>query len=67
MNKQLHDSVQALMKINQREHSNEPPKMQILAGMKNMSQDDIDKRSSVAQVPIDEVEAIGVKVSPTFG
>jgi hypothetical protein len=55
------------MKINQREHSSEPPKQQILANMKNQSQDDIDKRSSVAQVPIDEVEAIGVKVSPTFG
>ena len=54
------------MKINQREHSSEPPKQQILANMKNMSQDDVDKRSSVAQVPIDEVDAIGVKVSPTF-
>jgi hypothetical protein len=55
------------MKINQREHSSEPPKQAILAGMKSQSQDDVDKRSSVAQVPIDETDAIGVKISPTFG
>lgn len=66
LNQQFHDSVQALMKINQREHSSEPPKQAILANMKSQSQDDIDKRSSVAQVPIDEVEALGIKASPTF-
>ena len=28
---------------------------------------DLDSRSQIAQVPIDEVQAIGVKVSPTYG
>jgi len=55
------------MKINQREHSNEPPRMQVLANMKSQTQDDIDKRSQIAQVPVDEYEALGVKVSPTYG
>jgi hypothetical protein len=54
------------MKINQKEHSSEPPKQQILANMKSLSQDDVDKRSSIAQVPIDEVEALGIKASPTY-
>ena len=30
-------------------------------------QDNLDKRSQIVQVPIDEKQAIGVKVSPTFG
>jgi hypothetical protein len=55
------------MKINQKEHSKEAPRQQIFANMKNQSQDDIDKRSAVAQVPVDEVDAVGIKVSPTFG
>jgi hypothetical protein len=28
---------------------------------------DLDSRSQIAQVPIDEVQAIGVKVAPTYG
>jgi len=65
LNQQLHDSVQGLIKINQREHSNEPPK-QVMANMKSQSQDEVDKKSQIAQVPIDEVDALGIKVSPTF-
>jgi len=67
LNKQLHDSVQGLMKLNQKEHSNQAPALpgvHMLANTKAVTQDDIDKRSSIAQVPIDEVDAIGVKVSP---
>lgn len=56
------------MKLNQKEHSNQAPAlpgMNILANTIAVNQNDIDKRSSIAQVPIDEVDAIGLKVSPT--
>jgi len=32
----------------------------------NAGTQNIDARSQIAQVPIDEVQAIGVKVSPTY-
>ena len=33
----------------------------------NAGTKDTDARSQITQVPIDEVQAIGVKVSPTYG
>jgi hypothetical protein len=54
------------MKLNQKEHSNQaPPRAAMLTNTKAVTQDAVDKRSSIAQVPIDEVDAIGLKVSPT--
>jgi len=54
------------MKLNQKEHSNQAPRVASLTNVISRDANDQDKRSFVAQVPIDEVDAIGVKVGPTF-
>lgn len=53
------------MKLNQKEHSKEAPRVASLANIIATNQNDVDKKSFTAQVPIDEIDAIGVKVSPT--
>ena len=42
------------------------PKVATLLNVKATSQDALDKRSQVVKVPIDEVEAIGAKLAPTY-
>jgi len=43
-----------------------PPVAKVLANTKAVSQDALDKRSQLVKVPIDEVEAIGAKIAPTY-
>jgi hypothetical protein len=53
--------------MNQNTDSQRPvaaPQSRTLIGTKGA---DADARSQTAQVPIDEVQALGIKVSPTFG
>lgn len=38
----------------------------MLVNAKAKNQDALDKRSQVVKVPIDEVEAIGAKIAPTY-
>ena len=38
----------------------------MLSSTKAVGQDAADSKSQITQVPVDEVDAIGVKVSPTF-
>ena len=68
LSQQLHESVQGLLKLEQKTDSKRPaaaaPKSKSLIGTKGGADD---ARSQIAQVPIDEVDAIGIKVSPTFG
>jgi len=67
LSQQLHESVQGLLKMNQHTDSQRPvaaPQSKTLIGTRG---GDADARSQTAQVPIDEVQALGIKVSPTFG
>ncbi len=71
LSQQLHESVQGLLKTNQNTESQRPvaaapaaPQSKTLIGTKG---GDADTRSQIAQVPIDEVQALGIKVSPTYG
>jgi hypothetical protein len=62
---QLHDSVQGLLKLNKQSDSSRPaPSNKILTGVKGGT--DADKRAQMVQVPIDELQAIGIKASPTY-
>jgi hypothetical protein len=64
---QLHDSVQGLLKLNKQSDSTRPaPNAKILINTKATTADAADKRSQLVQVPIDEVQAIGIKASPTY-
>ena len=48
------------------DHS-KPPSVKVLTATKSASKtQDIDRRSQLVKVPVDEVEAIGVKASPTY-
>ena len=66
MNQQLHDSVQGLLKMSEKKGPAGPPRAVNMANMKATGQDAADAKSQTTQVPIDEVDAIGVKVAPTF-
>jgi len=67
LTKQLHDSVQGLMELEKKGSSDSSrPAATNLASAQSSEQGNIDKRSQLVQVPIDEVEAIGLKVSPTY-
>ena len=53
------------MKLNKQSDSTRPaPSNRILAGVGNAGS--ADKRSQLVQVPIDELQAIGIKASPTY-
>lgn len=68
LNKQLHDSVQGLINLNKKEKSDSVrPKTSNLMNAKATNQDALDAKSQLVTVPIDEVNAIGLKVTPTYG
>jgi len=68
LNKQLHDSVQGLININKKEKSDsQRPKTSNLMNSKASEQDKLDAKSQFLTVPIDELNAIGLTVSPTYG
>jgi hypothetical protein len=68
LSQQLHESVQGLLKLNKKSDSVRPaPSAPASRTLVRTKAGDLDSRSQVAQVPIDEVQAIGVKVSPTYG
>lgn len=68
LNKQLHDSVQGLISLNKKEKSDsQRPKTSNLVNAKATEQDANDLKSQLVTVPIDEVNAIGLKISPTYG
>ena len=62
LSQQLHESVQGLLKLEQKTDSKRPaaaaPKSKSLIGTKGGADD---ARAQIAQVPIDEVDAIGGK------
>jgi len=64
---QLHESVQGLLKLNSHSDSTRPaPKARIFTNTRATAAPDSDKRSQLVQVPIDEVQAIGIKAAPTY-
>jgi len=53
--------------LNKQSDSNRPaPQAKIFTSTKAKGADATDKRSQLVQVPIDEVQAIGIKASPTY-
>ena len=69
LNKELHDSVQGLLSLSKKgtEDSSRPPASSNLSNLQNSrAQQASDRKSQVVQVPIDEVQAIGVHLSPTY-
>lgn len=68
LSQQLHESVQGLLKMNSKSDSARPteaPASKTLVRT-NAGSNDVEARSQITNVPIDEVQAIGVKVSPTY-
>lgn len=54
----MHQSVQKLLKA--------PPKAASLITTKGKGKDESDAKSQITKVPIDEMDSIGVRLSPTF-
>ena len=55
------------MKLNKQSDSVRPaPGAKVFVSTKGPNADAADKRSQLVQVPIDEVQAIGIKSSPTY-
>jgi hypothetical protein len=66
---QLHDSVQGLLKLNQNtEEDNTAPRQAMLINNQNKAAEQQQSvNAQLVKVPIDEKEAIGLTVSPTYG
>lgn len=52
--------------MNVKETDSNRPASKILSNTKTVTADKLDARSQIVQVPIDEVQALGVKASPTY-
>merc|ERR1712127_912802 len=59
--------IQTSVDANATKAAHPAPKAQVLVSTKAKAQDDFDKFSQEVMVPIDEVKAINLKVSPTYG
>jgi hypothetical protein len=70
LNRQLHESVKGLMNLDKKNDNSDSTRPQPAAKMftntKEASKYDTSQRSQVVQVPIDEVQAIGMQVQPTY-